>query len=281
MRRIAALGAILAALSALPLGAMDLESLSIRDSALSIGSTLAESSAPSPLVNSLGISFDFALDGGLYFAPSLDFYFWYYGWSEALGRPFPAENDLRETIVYELQLDAALAYRFPITDRLSATAGFGIILDLPIVIEVIDPANTVAAGHASSTFAWFYDMLRFVRPEASASIRYRLNDTFEVGAWTRIVLPLYHLWDNWSISFLEDFKFNVGIVITYRLGVAVVTKTVDARSVAAEAVKAAGVTESSFGDSPATGGTTDGSAAPSGTDSGGTTPPDTPASGTP
>lgn len=168
-----------------------------------------ENSAPSPFLNTFGMSLPFLYnDTPLYWESSLLLFGTHYQHSfegnvdaADSSRPLftPAEIEKANSLwVLGVLLDTRFGYLFELNDRirLGGSGGLAFVFRLPLLaIEDGDQYRGAAFG---------YFFTRFLYPEVELAFHWDVLDTLGLSLTVRGLFPLFHLWDGEQVSFADQ-----------------------------------------------------------------------------
>ncbi len=176
------------------------------DAGLMILINTYEDSAPSPLLNHLGVSIPIPLisaESPLYWDASLLFFFpLYYQHNEAGDAPkfSPAEIEKADTLwTLGIILETRFGYMFTLSERvrLGGAAGLAAVFRLPIV--------AIEGGSAHQGEAWSYFLARSVYPQVEIACVWDVLDKLGLVFSVRGLFPIFHLWDGENLPFFDQF----------------------------------------------------------------------------
>jgi hypothetical protein len=177
-----------------------------------------EDSAPSPFLNTLGVSIPIPLvssDGPLYWDTSLLLFSLHYQYSEGEngGLFLPAEIEKADTLwTLGIILDTRFGYAFSLSERvrLGGAAGLAAVFRLPIV--------AIEEGGEHQGEAWSYFLARSVYPELELACRWDILKRLGLVFSVRGLFPIFHLWDGEGAPFFDQFIImaNIGFRIYLR-----------------------------------------------------------------
>ncbi|MGA2764891.1 MAG: hypothetical protein ABSG17_16200 [Spirochaetia bacterium] len=165
--------------------------------------------APSPLLQSFGVSMPLRSDGPFFLEPSIEFFGTYYEWTGARAVPTRYESGIGFfTIGSLLSLQAGMLY--PVSKSLEMGGALGIDFYLRFPLEL---QNT--AADTSDGLTYFYTQGRFIYPETRFTTRWHVADGVTLAFTLRALYPLFHLWDGESLPFYDQLMaaFDIGFVI--------------------------------------------------------------------
>ncbi len=182
-----------------------------------------EDSAPSPLLNTLGMSIPFLYyNTPLYWEASLLFFNTQYQYSfetsaaDAAGRPAftPAEIEKANSLwVLGVLLDTRFGYMFELSDRirLGGAGGLALVFRLPLI------AFDDGAQYQPDAFAYFFT--RFLYPEVELAFHWDILDDLGLSFTLRGLFPIFHIWDGENVSFADQLLIMGNLCVRIRLGV--------------------------------------------------------------
>jgi len=142
-------------------------------------------SAPSPIMFSGGIGFDFFNDKPVSFQPKLSFFSNYYLWDGENARPAEIENRTAQVLSFLLDLDASHTWFFK-SSALQAGGGLGILGRFGFLANGVD---STYSNDVSSINSWFWKKLNFIYPNINISWMRRLESQWHAGFETRLYIP--------------------------------------------------------------------------------------------
>jgi len=207
--RAKALLALLLLAGIAPLGfAFSLSDIDINGGLLFIGSS--PPGAPSPLVQTLGVSFMIRSDGPFFLEPTIEFFGSYYQWTGTRTVPAPYESGTSFlTIGSLLTLQSGLLYTVSKSIEMGGALGIDFLIRFPFEFQ-----NTAADTGDGVTY--FYTNARFIYPETRFITRWHVVDGVTLDFTFRAMYPLFHIWDGEALPFYDQLmaSFNIGFVIS-------------------------------------------------------------------
>jgi hypothetical protein len=192
-----------------PLGfAFSVSDLDINAGLLLIGSS--PPGAPSPLVQTLGVSLMIRSDGPFFLEPSIEFFGSYYQWTGTRTVPAPYESGTSFlTIGSLLTLQSGLLYTLSKSVEMGGALGIDFLIRFPFEFQ-----NT--AADTGNGMAYFYSNARFIYPETRFITRWHVVDGVTLDFTLRAMYPLFHIWDGEGLPFYDQLmaSFNIGFVIS-------------------------------------------------------------------
>jgi hypothetical protein len=175
-----------------------------------------EDSAPSPILNTLGVSIPIPLfddEDPFYWEASLLFFslFYQHSLSQDGGDLYrPAELEKADTLwTLGVIIDTRLGYAFTLSEkvRLGGAVGLAGVLRLPLI--------AIEQGGQYQGAAWSYFLTRSVYPELEISCFWRAFPGLGFSFAVRSLFPLFHIWDGEGTSFFDQMIImgNIGFRI--------------------------------------------------------------------
>ncbi len=191
--------------------ALKISELDINAGLLFIGSS--PPGAPSPLVQTLGISMPIKSDGPFFLEPSIEFFGSYYEVDPITGRTVPAPYESGTsflTIGSLITLQSGLLYTLSKDIEMGGALGVDFLIRVPYEFQ-----NTNADTGDGLTY--FYSQGRFIYPETRFITRWHVVDGVTLAFTLRGMYPLFHLWDGESLPFYDQLLvgLDIGFVITF------------------------------------------------------------------
>lgn len=160
-------------------------------------STSGNSSAPSPIMYSLGFGAEFPAYESVLLQGRASFFSNYYLWDGDDARPAEIENRTATALSLLLGFDAGRSWFFG-ENRLSVCGGLGFLLRAAFLAGGVSSddeggSGTTAGDDVSSINSWFYSGLRFLYPECSVKYLRALPggaSGMQFGAEARFLFPL-------------------------------------------------------------------------------------------
>jgi hypothetical protein len=208
-------------LTAVPLNAqeqMEKFSLSFLGSILFFPEDNGLDSDSGPILPSIGISGVWPLVKSLKLELSLDFYGTYYAYSYNLNRAVPAIPDNRSSFVIGSILGIQALGVFPLSDTMRVRVYGGPAADLRIclVADGLEGHDKEDASEETGDIAdYFWGKGRWFMPIVGAGMDFRITEKIRLGFDTRIWLPAYRLWTGESLSFIEGWRFGLGVRFSF------------------------------------------------------------------
>ncbi len=167
--------------------------------------------APSPIMFSGGIGFEFFNDKPVNFQPKISFFSCYYLWDGE--KAIPAEVENRTSLVPSLLLDLDLSHTWIINkNAIQAGAGISVLGRYGLLANGVNEddrggTDTSTAGKdVKSINSWFYQDLNFLYPNITISWMRQLESKWHAGLEARFYIPLGSLTSgnglNNSLAFL-------------------------------------------------------------------------------
>jgi hypothetical protein len=180
------------------------------------------SNVSSPSVNfnfGAGVSMPFSPDSAFSFTPSADIY-WYNGEFNS-GQPVAADQAFSSTFTIGALLNASMVYSYPVTPKITLSAGAGLCLDLRFAFasgDYVDPITGMdpsAAAKASNSYFWGNG--RFITPSTTLRFDYALTENVGFGFSGRVLWSIYNLWTGEGYGFFDQTKYLIDLVIRFKL----------------------------------------------------------------
>ncbi len=188
--------------------ALSVSELDINAGLLLIGSS--PPGAPSPLVQTLGMSLVLTGDGPFFLEPTIEFFGSYYEWTGTRTVPAPYESGTSFlTIGSLITLQSGLMYTLSKSIEMGGALGIDFLIRFPFEFQ-----NT--AADTGNGLTYFYTQGRFIYPETRFITRWHVADGVTLAFTLRAMYPLFHLWDGESLPFYDQLltAFNIGFVIS-------------------------------------------------------------------
>jgi len=158
-------------------------------------------SAPTPVVNTLGASFNLSLspDSPWAFVPALDLLWTNYEWSAGENRALPTEseqNGLNNIFMLGLMLDAPMVRSFRFSERLGGAAQAG----LAFLVRLSFPGDSQTAdaeelkANLAKVSSYFWGKARWLYPSFGLRMDVFLQEGFTFALGFRYFLPLFNAW---------------------------------------------------------------------------------------
>ncbi len=176
-------------------------------------------SAPSPIAGFVGAEYRLRLPNGLIFAPSASLYSTQYLWSGE--RALPTEIENRTAYAPALLLDAAFLYTIT-RDRFLFSFGGGPALAVRYAFlasgvdaDAQNPGESLPAGEqVQAVNSYLWGSARWLYPTLQAGVRYELATGWGGGLTLRAGIPIFNIWSEPSVSFMDSFMFMAALTIT-------------------------------------------------------------------
>ncbi|MCL1813996.1 MAG: hypothetical protein FWG29_10830 [Treponema sp.] len=232
-RRIAAitLGLIF---TALPLQAQGIKGFfeainwSVRGTLLLFPEDNGNSSAPMPILPSLGGAAAYPFSDLFDIEVSLDLYGNTYDYDVILDRVVPANDEFRSAFVMGFVLGFQPVFSFnPKGDKFTIRVYGGLAFDLRIVFPAYgiedseshtndkNPHTGLNIGQARQKIAsYFWGSGRFILPFLGGGMDFPITEGLDLGFDLRIWMPVWRIWSGEDLPFVEGFRIGIG----FRLG---------------------------------------------------------------
>jgi hypothetical protein len=158
-------------------------------------------SAPTPVVNTLGASFNLSLspDSAWAFAPALDLLWTNYEWSAVENRALPTESEqsgLNNVFMLGLMLDAPIVWSFRFSERLggAAQAGLAFLARLSFPGDAQNADSAELQDNLSKVSSYFWGKARWLYPSFGLRMDVFLQEGFAFALGFRYFLPLFNAW---------------------------------------------------------------------------------------
>jgi len=176
-------------------------------------------SGPSPIAVFGGAEYRLPLTGTLTFAPSLSLYSTAFLWSGE--RALPTELENRTVLVPVLLLDLPVLYLIEQGNFLYslggglATALRWSFLEPGVPSDARNPGEPLSAGdQVKAVNDYLWSSGRWLYPIVQAGIRYRLQTGWGGGLTIRAAIPVFNLWSNPKVPFMDSFMIMTSLTIT-------------------------------------------------------------------
>ena len=202
------LAALLLVGASLPAFSFSVTDIDINAGLLLIGSS--PPGAPSPLVQTIGMSVMIRSDGPFFLEPTIEFFGSYYDFKDSRSVPAPYESGTSFlTIGSLITLQSGLMYTLSKSVEMGGSLGVDFLLRFPFEFQ-----NT--AADTSDGVAYFYGQARFIYPETRFITRWHVVDGVTMEFTLRGMYPLFHLWDGEGLPFYDQLMaaLDIGFVIS-------------------------------------------------------------------
>jgi hypothetical protein len=165
--------------------------------------------APSPLVQTIGVSLPLRSKGPFFLEPSVEFFDTYYEWTGTRAVPTREESGIGFfTIGTLLSLQSGLLYSVSKSIDLGGALGVDFLIRFPFEFQNTDTDT-------SDSLMYFYTQGRFIYPETRFITRWHVTDGVTLAFTLRALYPLFHLWDGEGLPFYDQFMtaLDIGFVI--------------------------------------------------------------------
>lgn len=166
--------------------------------------------APSPLLQSFGISLPLRSDGPFFLEPTIEFFGTYYEWTGSRAVPTRIESSIGFfTVETLITLQSGLLFPLSKSIDMGGAVGVDFLIRFPFEFQ---NTNT----DTSDSLTYFYAKGRFIYPETRFITRWHVTNGVTLAFTLRAMYPLFHLWDGESLPFYDQFMtaFNIGFVIS-------------------------------------------------------------------
>ena len=199
-----------------------LESVDIHGGLIYIGNPIYEPASqngaptggPSPLLNEFTVSLPFELGSYVRFAVELSIFGTQYGLIPGYPKVVPVEREYANAIWFlGSMIDLTLWLDIPISDRF----GLGFTLGPAFLARAPITAWGTGWEQLGTMADYFYGAGRFFYPEAGLFVTYRpeVFESLEISLRARAYVPLFHVWDEENVVFLDQFIISAGIGIRW------------------------------------------------------------------
>ncbi len=193
-----------ACLCAMRAGALDFDAVTGKFGVAIINIELLDetaASAPTPVVNTLGASFNllFSPDSPWAFAPALDLLWTNYEWSAADNRALPTEseqNGLNNIFMLGFMLDAPVVRSFRFSERLggAAQAGLAFLVRLSFPGDAQNADSEELQANMAKVSSYFWGKARWLYPSFGLRMDVFLQEGFTFALGFRYFLPIFNAW---------------------------------------------------------------------------------------
>jgi len=176
-------------------------------------------SGPSPIAVFGGAEYRLPVRESLAFAPSLSLYSTAYLWSGE--RALPTEIENRTVLVPVLLLDLPFLYLIERGNFLYSLGGGPAaalrwsFLEPGVPSDARNPGEPLTAGEqvtAVNNYLWSSG--RWLYPVLQGGIRYRLQTGWGGGLTVRAAIPVFNLWSDPKVPFMDSFMIMAALTIT-------------------------------------------------------------------
>lgn len=213
-KRLACALLMLAALL-VPAAALSVQGVDARAGLLWLGNSSTEG-APSPLLDTIGISVPLSIAPRISFAPELDFTGTQYQlqvYSDPT-RAVPTEIEFANQVWYlTLLLDLPVRYTLPLSKQLSL--GFG--LSPALIFRIPTVSYGLGASQAGAMSAYFYGEGRFFYPTTELFLEWQALPGIALQFRTRVFFPVFHLWDGDGLPFWDQMMIDGNLGLRFAL----------------------------------------------------------------
>ena len=218
MRRKAAAILALALWGVVPASSLSITEVNANFSLLYIATapSPADSGGLSALAQLVGLSLPLSIAGPFSLEPTVELFGTTYQWMGT--RPVPIDFEAGPAFfvlgsIVSLQSVLSL----PVSSSLSVGGALGLdlVLRFPFDFRTDIPDRT--AGEAP-TLAYFFQDGRFFYPETRLFVRWQAGPRIGLYGNIRVLYPIFHLWDNEGLSFLDQTMASAGLGFSIRLG---------------------------------------------------------------
>ncbi len=178
--------------------------------------------APSPLLQTIGVSFPMSLGGPWYMEPTIEFFGTNYEWTAAAGstvsRAVPATI---EAAAGFFTLGTIITCQFggmwPVapTVKLGGSLGLDFVLRFPLELSNNDSTSVAGRGPALS---YFFGAGRFLLPETRFVVRWQVFEPVALVFTLRGMYPVFHLWDGEGLPFYDQLMTALDLGFAIKLG---------------------------------------------------------------
>jgi len=186
-------------------------------------------SAPIPILPSLGGGASYPLNNLLAFELSLDLYGTTYDFDVRLNRAVPSNDEFRSAFVVGAIVGLQPVFRFrPMGDKFTIRAYGGLGFDFRIILRAYgiedgethtndkNPNTGLTVGQARKEISsYFWGSGRFIFPFIGGGMDLALLEGINLGFDIRIWLPVWRAWSGEDLPIIDGFRFGVGFRITF------------------------------------------------------------------
>ena len=181
-------------------------------------------SDPAPILSSLGGALSLQLIGPLRLELTEDIYFTNYEFNSTLGYPMACNPENRSALVIGFITALQFTGNFSLGGKGAAFRVYaGSAADLRIVALAIGlnhPADfsgdikTDAQLQTDAIRDYFWSDARWFMPVAGIGMDFPINEKFLLGFDLRAWFPLYKMWTDDNLPYIDGWRFGAGIRIT-------------------------------------------------------------------
>ena len=175
-----------------------------------------QGSAASPIEESLSVGIRLRIAENLLFSPLVNVHYTEY--LQAEGQkvvPTQKETGGDAGTVAGL-MTASLSTRWLIP--LELAEGWELAVGASPTLAFRIPILSIAgSGSAAGVSRYFYRSLRYLLPEAYLSTTYAFTESVDVGLVSRVLVPIYNLWDGESTAFWDEMQVFANLFIRFRI----------------------------------------------------------------
>jgi hypothetical protein len=181
---------------------------------------------PAPILPSLGASINWQFWDYLKLELTEDIYMKDYEWNNTLQYAMASNQENRSAFVMGFFTGLQLAGHIPIGKSGIITRVYGgPAIDIRIVMLAVglkhpaDFTNNIETDARLQTNAirnYFWSEKRWFYPVAGVGMDFPVNEKFSLGFDLRFWYPLYRLWADRELPFIDGWRFGAGIRITPR-----------------------------------------------------------------
>lgn len=177
---------------------------------LFIGNT-DEESAPSPLIPTLGLTFPIIDHPFLNLESGFLLFSTYYQYENE--RATPVELEHRDFWVLGTIIDARFGFEIQITSAFSMGLNACLAFLLRLPVPLFDDVQEVYG----SIWGYFYKQVRFFYPETELFAQFAILEKIGLKLSLRAYYPMFHLWDQENLPFLDQFSISGLIGLVFNL----------------------------------------------------------------
>ena len=195
------------------LSALDINYVEINSGILYLGNS-DTNSAPSPILRTIGITLPLFQKNIFTIRSGINFWGNYYAYngSRALPQEIEAPED-RWNWILATNIDTrfGINYRFNKSIEAGADTSLAFLLRFPIV------SSEIAKNDKLSLLQYFFGKGRFFYPANDLYFTWNVYNKLALSFNTKIMYPLFHLWDGESLPFYDQLILigTIGFVIRF------------------------------------------------------------------
>jgi len=174
----------------------------------------APTGAPSPILNTIAVSFPILISGPLYFVPELGLFGTQYGLVAGFDKTVPVEREYADAIWF---LGALVELGLWLDFNLSSAISLGLELGASFLGRI--PMFPWGDGweQLDSMAAYLYGAGRFVYPSAGILFSWgpETTDGIEIALRTKAYVPIFHFWDGEGSDFIDQFMIKISVGVRF------------------------------------------------------------------